>query len=366
MNQVKINKGSIWIYRVFDIAEEINISQVENLLRNSLGPDKFHVRRFIDRGIVMKKAPVSFGFGEVHFPLKHYGLTADVIVKVREFGVLTFIYRIPIAAGTAWNELISLAAALEELHELDDIARDHCNELKRVIFPALKKATDWNTFEDYSIYFLEEIEGAATTSELLSKADVASLVLAEEEVKIGDLTRTSILENLYQYAENDFAIVEWNAALVWDPKGGREVLDILEYAVTHLLEMRYYDDYLDQHLGMLYDNIEAHKGAKLKGPYSQLYQETSQRYIEFTEFLERVENSLKVVGDFYLATVYRAACRRFRLADWQQNITRKMNILAQVSSLLQGELNIRRSHWLEIIIILLIGFEILSALVRIH
>jgi hypothetical protein len=117
---------------------------------------------------------------------------------------------------------------------------------------------------------------------------------------------------------------------------------------------------------MLYDNIEVQKGKKLKGPYSQLYQETSQRYIEFTEFLERVENSLKVVGDFYLATVYRAACRRFRLADWQSSITRKMNILAQVSSLLQGELNIRRSHWLEIIIILLIGFEIVSALVRIH
>ncbi|MGZ3682673.1 MAG: hypothetical protein ACXVCI_02415 [Bdellovibrionota bacterium] len=91
----------------------------------------------------------------------------------------------------------------------------------------------------------------------------------------------------------------------------------------------------------------------------------STRYIEFSEFTERVENSLKVVGDFYLATVYRAATRRFRLNDWQQDITRKMNLLAQVSSLLQGEVNIRRSHWLEITVIVLILFEVVSALLKV-
>lgn len=362
MSEVRIKKGSIWIYRVFDIAEEINISQVEGLLRNSLGPDKFQVRKHIDRGLVLKKAPVSFGFGEVHFPLKHQGLTADAIVKVREFGVLTFTYRIPIEPGTDWKNLISLAAELEELNEIDEIAKNHCKEVKEAIFPALKGSTDWDKFEDYTTYFFEEIDGADTTEQLVQRADLASLVLAEDEVKIAAITRNAILENLYQYAENDFAIIEWNAAIVWDPKGRREVLDILEYAVTHLLEMRYYDDLLDKHLDTLYDTIGLEKNKTLKGQYSQLYQETSQRYIEFTEFLERVENSLKVVGDFYLATVYRAATRRFRLSDWQQNITRKMNILAQVSSLLQGELNIRRSHWLEIIIILLIAFEIVSAL----
>ena len=362
MSEIKIKKGSIWIYRVFDIAEEISISQAEGLLRNSLGPDKFHVRKFIDRGLVMKKAPVSFGYGETSLPLKPSAVSADVLVKIREFGVLTLTYRIPIQAGTSWNQLISMAAQIEELNEIDEIAKNHCREVKAAILPALKGPSNWETFEDYITYFFEELEGASTTEELIQKADLASLVLAEDEIKIANITRNAILENLYQYAENDFAIVEWNAAIVWDPKGRREVLDILEYAVTHLLEMRFYDDLLDKNLETLYNTIGIEKKKRLKAPYSQLYQETSQRYIEFTEFLERVENSLKVVGDFYLATVYRAATRRFRLADWQQNITRKMNILAQVSSLLQGELDIRRSHWLEIIIIALIAFEIISAL----
>ncbi|NUM89148.1 MAG: hypothetical protein HUU37_08090 [Bdellovibrionales bacterium] len=361
-NRVEITKGSVWIYRVFDIAEEINVAAVEGLLRNSLGPDKFHVRKFIDRGIVMKKAPMSFGLGDVHFPLKHRGVKADVLVKVREYGVLSFIYRIPIEPGTAWPELVNMAAELEELAEIDEIALRHCQDVKKAILPALKQPTDWRTFEDYTVYFVEELKGASTTKELLERADVPALVLAEPETVMAESTRQSVLENVYQYAENDCAVLEWNAALVWDSKGGREVLDILEFAVTHLLEMRYYDDLLDRNLEGLYDKIERRKGQRLRGDFDTIYRESSRRYIEFTEFIERVENSLKVVGDFYLATVYRAATREFRLSDWQQSITRKMNILAQVSSLLQGEVNIRRSHWLEIIIIALIAFEILGAL----
>jgi hypothetical protein len=42
-----------------------------------------------------------------------------------------------------------------------------------------------------------------------------------------------------------------------------------------------------------------------------------------------------------------------------------MNLLAQVSSLMQGEVNIRRSHWMEITIIVLILFELVSAMVKI-
>ena len=57
---------------------------------------------------------------------------------------------------------------------------------------------------------------------------------------------------------------------------------------------------------------------------------------------------------------------RLGLADWQENITRKMNLLAQVSSLLQGEVNIRRSHWMEITVIVLILFEVVSALLKFY
>jgi len=39
------------------------------------------------------------------------------------------------------------------------------------------------------------------------------------------------------------------------------------------------------------------------------------RFMELTEFTERVDNAIKSVGDFYLARVYLSAIRRFRVPD---------------------------------------------------
>lgn len=363
---VKIKKGHVLVYRIFDIAEEIKIGEIEALFQDNRGPDIFKVPKYIDRGIIMKSRPITFGLGDVSLELDCGTYKADVIVKVRDYGVLSLIYQIPINPGTTWQELIALASDLEEGSEIDHIAQMQSKEISTRISSALKQSTTWNSFEDYIIYFFEEFEGDVNASNLLERADVASLLLAEDDTVISEQTRKSILEDVYQYSVNDLALIEWNSALVVETTGGREVPDILEFAVTHLLEMRFYDDLLDKRMQQLYDDIEMSKGRRLRGNFDQIYQDASSRYIEFSEFIERVENSLKVVGDFYLATLYRSATRRFRLADWQQNITRKMNLLAQVSSLLQGELNIRRSHWLEITVIVLIAFEVISAVLKLY
>ena len=362
---VQIKKGSVLVYRIFDIAEEINIPRAEASLKDIRGPDTFKVPKFIDRGIVVKSPPVAFGLGEVELKLESSTHKVDVIGKVRDYGVLSLIYQIPIQPGTSWKELVELAADLEEGAEIDLIARAQAKEVKELITPALKGPNQAEFFEDYIIYFLQEFEGGVTARDLPQKADIPALLLAEDDTEIAETQRNMILDGLFQYGAADLAFVEWNSALVVEPNAGRELPDILEFASTHLLEMRYYDDLLDKRLATLYDDIERSKGHMLKGNFGRLYQDASSRYIEFAEFMERSENSLKVVGDFYLATVYRAAVKRFRLADWQQNITRKMNLLAQVSSLLQGEVNIRRSHWLEITIIVLIAFEIVSAFLKI-
>ncbi len=359
---VKIKKGSVLVYRIFDIAEEIDLAKAETLLKTIRGPNAFRVPRFIDRGLLVKSKPLAFELGPVDLKLECGSFRMEAIGKVREFGVLSLVYEIPIKEGTSWNELVAIAADLEEGAEIDQIAQAMAKEVSERINAALKKPSTWGVFEDYIIYNFEKFEGDTNAMNLLERADVPALLLAEDDTALAPQTRQVILENTYQYGEGDLALVEWNSALVVEDAPSRDVADILEFAVTHLLEMRFYDDLLDKRLAGLYDDIERSKNSVFRAPFGQVYKDASTRYIEFSEFVERVENSLKVVGDFYLATVYRAATRRFRLADWQQNVTRKMNMLAQISNLLQGEVNIRRSHWLEITIIALIAIEVVPVL----
>ncbi len=361
-NEIKIKKGTVLIYRIFDIAEEINISQVEAILRDNRGPDRFKVPKYIDRAIEMKRPPITFGLGDETILIQGKSLKAEVLVKLRDFGVLSMIYQIHLDPSTTWKQLIDLAVGLEEGSEIDNLAKQQAREITNSISNTLKKESNWSGFEDYIVYFIEEFENNLTVKEFLEKADFPSLINAENQVKLSESTKNSLADSIYQYSENDVTIVEWNSALVIEPGGSRDIPDILEFSVTHLMEMRYYDDLLDLKLNVLYEDIEKKRSSIWTPKYDRVYEEASTRYIEFIEFLERVENSLKVVGDFYLATIYRGATNQFRLKDWQNSVTRKMNILAQVSNLLQGEMNMRRSHLLEIIIIFLITYEIVMAI----
>ncbi|MFH1618511.1 MAG: hypothetical protein ABIG11_01250 [bacterium] len=73
-------------------------------------------------------------------------------------------------------------------------------------------------------------------------------------------------------------------------------------------------------------------------------EDASGKHIEFSKFLGRVENSLKTVGDPYLATIFRQAGKEFRFDDWRKSVARKMETLARISELLQGEINARRDQ----------------------
>ena len=310
---VKIKKGSILIYRIFDVAEEINMPQVQAILRDNRGPDQFKVPKYIDRAIEMKNPPITFGLGEETIHIKGREIKAEVLVKVRDFGVLSLVYQIPIASGTSWDELVEFASWLEEGSEIDQLSTQQANEISSTISSTLTKPHRWGSFEDYIVYFFEEFEDGITAKQLIEKADIPALLVAEDEIKLSGSTRKTLTENYFQYAENDLTMVEWNSAIVVEPSGSRDVPDILEFAVTQLMEMRFYDDLLDEKLKILYQDIETKRSYIWNAKYERVYHEASSRYIEFIEFIEKVENTLKVVGDFYLATIYREATKRFRI-----------------------------------------------------
>lgn len=313
--------------------------------------------------MIVKTPPIAFGLGRTEFQVGEIKIAADILVKVRDFGVVSIIFQIAIAEGMKFKELIELAALLEEGTAVDEQALKLLPKLLEQIRPALVSESKSTHYEDYTIYYLEEFMSPCSPKSLLNESIIPALLLAEHQVVLSESSRQITMEQKHQYGENDLVVVEWNAAFVYEPNGGREVADILEFAVTHLLEMRYYDDLLDQRLKDLYEQISKLKrGFVWRGNFDRVYRESSAKFIEFTEFIERVENSLKVVGDFYLASVYRSATRKFRLTDWQTSVTRKIGILGQVSNLLQGEANSRRSHALEFIIVLLILYEIVSKL----
>jgi hypothetical protein len=138
-----------------------------------------------------------------------------------------------------------------------------------------------------------------------------------------------------------------------------DIPDVVEFALNQLLEMRYYDDLLDKKLKEIYSAIELKEMSIFSGRYYEIALEAGQKYIEIAEIVENVENSLKAIGDVYHSVVYRMAASKFRFKDWQSNIDNKLDNMAEISKLLLDNINNRRSHMMELVVIFLIGIELL-------
>ncbi len=357
---VSITRGRAIIYRMFDVAEAIDLAAVEQILLHRAGSSRLSIAG--RQAIVVRDAPVSLSLGASTLRLGATPVVAETYARLWNYGAVSLQFHVALQAGTSWGELVSLAALAEDDNDVDAAARRRLDEVRLSLAAALKLPHEPAAEEDYIIYLLEEIEGA-TAADLAQHADIPALILGEPHLRLSEQTCARILGSSFSYSDRDRVVIDWNSAVIVDPSSGRELADVLEFAVSQLMEFRYFDDILDQRLERLYDSIEERRGSSLlRRDYEHVSREASSLYLEFSDNVERVENSVKFVGDPYLATVFRAAAARLNLKEWEESVSRKLGALARTSELLQAEVNVTRSHFLEIVIIVLILYEIISAI----
>jgi hypothetical protein len=167
------------------------------------------------------------------------------------------------------------------------------------------------------------------------------------------------------YTAQDLVVIEWSAAVVVDADC-EETLLTIEFANVQLLEYRYIDRQVDESLDHAYRLI--HSLARSWLPFWRL-QTRPQRLlgdmrIDAVVLFERASSTLKLVGDQYLARVYRLMARRFRLDEWSANIRQSLEEAQGVYETLVNQSAAYRIELLEIIIVLLIVVEIVLAFVE--
>src|SRR5262245_4296411 len=125
------------------------------------------------------------------------------------------------------------------------------------------------------------------------------------------------------------------------------------------MEMRYLDHRLDSALGPAYETL-SRKAVKRSafGPRPKELQQVAQWQVDSAILFEGVNNALKLLGDQYLARLYRAATQRFHLNEWDTTIIRKLETLESIYSKIANQIASRRMEVLELIIIILIAASI--------
>lgn len=366
---IKVLKGSILVHHAFDLGWEINLEKAEKcLIEKQQTTARFHFSKDPRRAIIIKEAPLSIDLGQEKIIINSKNYTSNIFTKIWDYGAITITIEILINEDTTWTEIESIADFLENKNEIELIARKIKDEIKNIILPSIKMPYEWEQFEDYITYFFTKIDGISNPREIFEKVDVAALIMGEVGNKLSPISSIPVTDNYIQYYENDIAIIDWDSALIIEPTGTKDICDAIEFSLTHLLELRYYDYLIDKKLDQLYTELETERKGVIRlfrTSYSKIAEEATRNYIEFSDLIGKIENSFKTVGDPYVATVFRTCAEQFRFDDWHRSISRKMNTLFQITQIIQAELNAIRSHVLEIIIILLIAIEVVPFILNI-
>jgi len=345
-------------------------------------------------------------------PLAVAGLSVEPVAEltIYDFGAVSVSFFIPLPPGSIMPDgtvslpaLLPIGEALYENAVLRAAASGLVDGLTASLGSAVRRPCRSELVEDYMVYLLPspvstgEVANGRTIEAMLAttefRRDIAQL-LAAEVAPLSQQEVTDAVTGAVCFGLREAVIADWAAAVVFgqptqdgltvsaaSAAGTASVLEVLRFANVELLEMRFMDDNLDEMLDEAYElqaSRRLHTTKRLsRGPISRVLamardllpssrsadlEKLATLQVDAAILFESVGNALKLVGEPYLAKVYRLAATRLHLSTLETNILRKQGTLDAIYQKAADSASGHRMEVLTWIVILLIAFDVVMSL----
>ena len=370
MTGLRVASAQIVALHLFDIAYDIDLAAAERLwARHAAGrTSRSRLSGTPPKAMAFGNPPLALALDPVTLDLDDARVEAAVTARLYDFGAVTLALRIAVA-DLAWPDYVSLIDAVGRTMAPGASPETWTTllaHLRSVLGPALGRPSPATLEEDYLVASVTAFDEKLTAAEVLARVDLAALLSGETRA-LSEGARNELLRARFSYYVDDLVVLGWDRAFVYEPRGDSDVADVLEVANAQLLEMRYYDELLDDELPRMYDLVEkARRGLNVFAArrYATLARRLYTLVAEVTELTERIDNALQVTEDVYLARVYASALDLYRVPLVTAAVNRKLAIIRDTYAALYEEASSSRSELMEVAIILLIMLEVGLALVR--
>ena len=353
-----IQNGTCFVIFAHDAARSINLELAERRVHEATQRQTMPHKRRAPSYFEYQPPPLRVSQDTEPVHVGKFPARGSVDLLLYDFGAVTVTYSFPIAGPFA--DLLQLSEELYDNELLLSDSRLRVNQLLQVMGEAATQASVAPVVEDYVIFHIESFAQPFDTSRFCSeqRRQIAQILRAERQI-LSDQEVDDAISTRISFGTEDLTIADWNAALLVD-REGEDVRAVLDFANVELLEMRYLDQRLDRALDQAYDTLSRPSFNLLRvfGYYSAALRRVAELQVDNAILFEGVNNTLKLLGDQYLARVYRLVNRRFHLDEWDASILRKLQTLESIYEKISDQAANRRMEILEWVIIILIAASI--------
>lgn len=359
-----IQKGLCFVTFAYDAARSIKLDDAERRHHEATQRETIRHKRRAPSYFEYQPPPLRLAQESKPIDIGRFATRPGVDLMAYDFGAVAVTYTLALEGPFA--DLLQLSEDLYDNEALLSDSRLRVDQFLRVIGDAAVLAHPSPVVEDYVIFHIESFaqpfDAAAFCSGL--GGQIAQILRAERQT-LSDQEVDDALGARIAFGTEDLTIVDWNAGLLID-REGEDVRAVLDFANVELLEMRYLDQKLDRALDEAHETLSdrALSLPRILGYYGAALRRVAELQVDNAALFEGVNNTLKLLGDQYLARVYRIASRRFHIDEWDASILRKLQTLESIYEKIADQAATRRMEMLEWVIIVLIAFSIALELIR--
>lgn len=346
----------------FDVGFQVDLDKAEPLVQEATRRRVVRARRpapvwfdYSPPPLLLVLSGDDLAIGPPELAAKVHG---SVELLLYDFGAALLTYRTPLPATI--DALPALSCALHDNASLEAHARGHLKRILEAISGAIVRPQLHDAVEDYTVFSIEQWPDDQTPEQLTIEHEaVLAMALEAEREPVSAQQAARTLGGRIAYTDGDLAIIDWNAAILFD-KQPQDVIAVLQHANVELLELRVLDQELDAILDHADETLNALIRRRIWPGFAtgRILGRVAAAHTDAAVMFEGVNNAIKLLGNQYLARLYRIAADRLDVPAWHASVNRKLEAVDNLYDKMEGVASTRRLETLEWVIIILILISI--------
>ncbi|HEX3998109.1 MAG TPA: hypothetical protein VHX65_06135 [Pirellulales bacterium] len=354
-------KGEVVYLYAFDVADEIKMAKIENILADKPIPFELPSDRTLPRDVQFYK-PLAI---EPQAQSTLAGRPVRLLIRIYEVGVVSIAMRVSFEVERLCALLPFHKPVLDDRRTFDAFARDLCRQTCESLQDVMIRRSSASEPEAYTVFCLTQIDDVADVNAWLAgqHREAAELLTESEPGTLSETQVAEVVRIRRSFAKTDAVVVDWDAALAIDLTGYiDDVLYVLELANLQLEEYRVMDERLDGYLDRAYEDVKSHRFGFF-GTYSKTLAALRAFRVDVTKLNDEVTHISKFFGDWHLARVYLGARERFYLDQWRNSVEDRLSQVDNLYTVVNSDVGNKRMLWMEVLVLIFFAVDLFAILV---